>query len=633
MRTCDIVMKGGITSGAVYPLAITTLSERFVFKNIGGTSAGAIAAAATAAAEYRRQTQNSIEGFYKLKQLPNELGQERKQGKKKGSRLFFFFQPHAQTRRIFSILTSVISHKKNKNRVIAFLLALPRRYPLWALLGALPLLSLCFVSLLRMGNGWLTWLWPALGLPIAGVMALLVAGARFLRDVVTEIPRHHYGLCSGLSDRHAPTVVNAPEALTEWLTTYLNDTAGLSPDGPPLTFGNLWNTPENITDTQKRLVNLEMMTTNLTHGRPYRLPFRNDPEVHENVYYFRPDEFLQLFPAQVVQWLVDHPRACNGDLQHKILRDKRKSMGFHPLPAPDNLPVVVATRMSLSFPLLLTAVPLYMVDYSTSSGTDHEQLERCWFSDGGICSNFPLHFFDTALPQRPTFSIDITAKPKGTPDEELLPSMAEDNGKRILEKWKRFRSIPGKQNASVESQPSLFTFLWAIICTMQNWTDTTQGRLPGYRDRIVTIPIASDEGGINLEMPRQRITRLSERGAKAANLLIQHFDVPAKEETMNWENHRWIRLRSFLSSLEKSLHQLATACDEPENNDIGYKQWLIALHKKNSKQPSYRMSKRQIATAIKTLEKLQEIHDLWSMNPAAKGAPRPRPVLRPRPHT
>jgi predicted acylesterase/phospholipase RssA len=47
-RFCDIVMKGGITSGVVYPLAIAILAEDFIFKNVGGTSAGAIAAAAAA---------------------------------------------------------------------------------------------------------------------------------------------------------------------------------------------------------------------------------------------------------------------------------------------------------------------------------------------------------------------------------------------------------------------------------------------------------------------------------------------------------------------------------------------------------------------------------------------------------
>jgi len=42
-------MKGGITSGVVYPLAIDELARTYKFKNIGGTSAGAIAATAAAA--------------------------------------------------------------------------------------------------------------------------------------------------------------------------------------------------------------------------------------------------------------------------------------------------------------------------------------------------------------------------------------------------------------------------------------------------------------------------------------------------------------------------------------------------------------------------------------------------------
>jgi predicted acylesterase/phospholipase RssA len=49
-RFCDLVMKGGITSGIVYPPAIAKLAREYRFKNIGGTSAGAIAAAVAAAA-------------------------------------------------------------------------------------------------------------------------------------------------------------------------------------------------------------------------------------------------------------------------------------------------------------------------------------------------------------------------------------------------------------------------------------------------------------------------------------------------------------------------------------------------------------------------------------------------------
>jgi predicted acylesterase/phospholipase RssA len=48
-------MKGGITSGVVYPPAVLRLRNKYRFRSIGGSSAGAIAAALTAAAEYRRE--------------------------------------------------------------------------------------------------------------------------------------------------------------------------------------------------------------------------------------------------------------------------------------------------------------------------------------------------------------------------------------------------------------------------------------------------------------------------------------------------------------------------------------------------------------------------------------------------
>ena len=54
-QTCDLVMKGGVTSGIVYPRLVTRLARRYRFVRIGGSSAGAIAAAFTAAAEYERR--------------------------------------------------------------------------------------------------------------------------------------------------------------------------------------------------------------------------------------------------------------------------------------------------------------------------------------------------------------------------------------------------------------------------------------------------------------------------------------------------------------------------------------------------------------------------------------------------
>ncbi len=45
------LMQGGVTSGVVYPGLVCKLAEYYDFQNIGGTSAGAIAASFTAAAD------------------------------------------------------------------------------------------------------------------------------------------------------------------------------------------------------------------------------------------------------------------------------------------------------------------------------------------------------------------------------------------------------------------------------------------------------------------------------------------------------------------------------------------------------------------------------------------------------
>ena len=54
---------GGTTSGVVYPLAVCDLATDFRFRNVGGASAGAIAAALTAAAELGRSSQVLASGL------------------------------------------------------------------------------------------------------------------------------------------------------------------------------------------------------------------------------------------------------------------------------------------------------------------------------------------------------------------------------------------------------------------------------------------------------------------------------------------------------------------------------------------------------------------------------------------
>jgi hypothetical protein len=243
-------------------------------------------------------------------------------------------------------------------------------------------------------------------------------------ETLKRLPENLYGLCSGNFDQPSQSRDQSlvPEGpLTPWLARYLDRLAG-KPKDQPLTFGDLWGAPDR--DVSERDTNLEVMTTCITLGHPYRIPFETD------IFYFNLAEFERLFPDYVVTWMKEHPRASEKPNPYD-------GLGLHRLPAMADLPIVVAARMSLSFPILISAVPLYAIDYSRKVNNDDDRRpERCWFSDGGICSNFPVHFFDVPLPRWPTFAINLRPPHPDYPDE--LIRMAQRNSDGIIEGWTRF---------------------------------------------------------------------------------------------------------------------------------------------------------------------------------------------------
>src|SRR5512147_1479644 len=106
---CDLVMKGGITSGVVYPAAVAGLSRRYRLRNIGGASAGAIAAAAAAAAEHGRQKHGSEAGFRRLEGLAAELGKPPPEDPQGHSLLFHLFAPTRLSRPLFDVLAAMLN--------------------------------------------------------------------------------------------------------------------------------------------------------------------------------------------------------------------------------------------------------------------------------------------------------------------------------------------------------------------------------------------------------------------------------------------------------------------------------------------------------------------------------------------
>jgi predicted acylesterase/phospholipase RssA len=621
---CDLVMKGGITSGVVYPELAYQLSRHYRFKNIGGTSAGAIAAGACAAAEYGRQHGHAT-AFDQLKRLPTDLGEPVKPGNH--SRLLSLFQPHPSLRPHFGVLLSALNQAARPavvgmlmrmlaNHLLAVaavlifsaallspLLAPPASGPVafalalaalavaglavhWATLYAdsppqlafaaiwMATLVACglvafvgvslgwrlvFVTLSVAGGALITW---AL---LAGVVAL-----RFLVTLVRGLHQNGYGLCSGRTMEDPANAGAALPGLTDWLTTYFDDLAGVSGQDHPLTFGDLWGGADRHAPDA---VNLEVMTSAVSQQMIYGIPFRDGVPT----LYYEPAELQRLFPARVTEWigrLADEAekaegkgmRADGGEAAGATIRNAHGRV-LRPFPRGADLPVVVAVRMSLSFPLLLSAIPLYAVDFTLKANQEEAarvraavaageaaqallSATRIWFSDGGIGSNMPLHMFDALLPGHPTFAVNLKAEHPDNPITE--PETGENEGGRIfLSKDNRSGAqrhwAPQKDD---EALGGLLGFLCGIVNTMQNWRDEIQFPYPGFKDRIVQISLRATEGGLNLDMPEPVIGALGEAGGMAAQRLIDRFHPEGAEAGAGWANHRSVRLRTFLGSMQ-----------------------------------------------------------------------------------
>jgi predicted acylesterase/phospholipase RssA len=557
---CDIVMKGGITSGVVYPSAAVRLARRYRFCSIGGTSAGAIAAAAVAAAEYGRASG----GFRKLAAVPAELAG------KVGQDPFILtlFQPEPGARGLFRAALAFQRHGALRG-ALATMIAF-WRFPLLAL--GIAWLS---VSLGIWGNfGWIV----PMAL-LAGAPWIVVFGV--LRDAMSAFGRlasNDFGLCRlgpGQGDQ---------QALTVWLHQLIQGIAGRGhgEGHAPITFADLWGvapphrteSAEELAERRDRLdllswnaaeraIDLQVMTTNLTVGRPLRLPMTRDrwrDSYEEGGLLFDPEEWSRFFPADVVKHMVENAVAPDSE-DAAFLASQAPGKKLLHFPGGAQLPIVVAARMSLSFPVLISTVPLWQVQYRHDG---NHQLRRMVFSDGGISSNFPVHLFDAPLPTRPTFALNLAGfendeDPNLDDPRDCVRDPAQVTG-RAVESWK--------------TPESMFEFLVAIKDAMENWRDNAQARMPGFRERVMHIRLAGGEGGLNLAMDDKKVKRLTDRGDYAGGRLIELFSGPeaaAPQRTAHWNDHRFARFRVLMSVMERFLTQLRRGYKaEPDAVSLAY---------------------------------------------------------------
>ena len=289
--------------------------------------------------------------------------------------------------------------------------------------------------------------------------------------------------------------------------------------------------------------------------------------------------------------------------------------------------------MSLSFPLLLSAVPLYTVSTAaydewrngnlTALEPDH--LQKNWFSDGGICSNFPIHFFDDWLPTRPTFGINLTKASAATSTldggnaQRSTAALAQTAGQSVYLPPAEDRPDPEWTNID-----QLFSFLSAIFGTSQNYRDTMQSNLPSYRERIVQIRLDENQGGLHLVMSPEMIEQVVEKGAEAGQML-------SNPKIFNFDHHWWVRFLVLMAQLEEDIEGMeGVLINAPDIAERLHQEWS-SVHAY-----PYCQDERWCDEALLRINDLKTVMSNWRLAAKRWGMPNffrtdppmPDPVLR-----
>jgi predicted acylesterase/phospholipase RssA len=537
---CDLVMKGGITSGVIYPTAVAELAREYRLHGVGGSSAGAIGASLAAAAESGRYSPRG--GFESLVGLPAELSV--------GHKLRKLFQPHWTMGWAFVVLRGVT--EKGLGRLFLVVALLPGLF---------------------VGAGLVWWAvatgadasrWGTVGAIVSGVLAtLLVVGVIIFVELRFLLPHNMFGIVRGLRTLpwHGP-------GLTDWLSEKIDTLAGGTAGTHPVTFQDLIDLPGPEVPSPKREhpIHLRMVASCLSLAKPFEFPLTSKN------FFFERKAWEKLFPTYVISALVratsmrDTPRGTvfpppveDGEWNDTIEDQQAFNRGLFRLPIGTRLPVIVAVRMSLSFPMLLSAVPLWKHDTGVPVPVKRSRANRTkspfrlhWFMDGGLCSNFPLNLFEEALPTKPTFAINL-----GRFDDDSLESFDDESKNVVYAQALADGARPPYRDIGAFGRKTVPRFAASVFDTMRNWQDNSFVTMPGYRDRIVQILQSKREGGLNLSMDRTDITRLANRGAFGAAALAKRFRPYApgvdKPPPNGWEIQIWTRYRSLLAVLPSFL--------------------------------------------------------------------------------
>ena len=557
-RYCDLILTGGVTSAVAYPPAIFALASVYRLQSIGGTSSGAGAAALAAAAEYRRR-HGSNEGFQCLLERTAEIA-ESQHGQVK---LFWLFQPGARKQRLFDAIAPGFASARGKSSRL-----------LRGLLGAysfVPVLVFAVVALIGVGLagsiGSPAWAVHALALAF-GALALFAAAVTWVVAILLDF-RHvvadDFGLCSGIGD---PST-GKPPPFTDWLHGLIQEVAALPPDRP-LTFADLARAPASPKDTRgggeprdAQSIRLQMYAANVTYGRPIVLPQEDDDaQARHPQFCFRLSEMAKLFPPDVVAHLEQHGTKLSVDplLEPPVADGDNEAL--RALPAA-HLPVVVAVRMSVSFPILFSAVPLWVLH---DEAGPRPVYRRCLIADGGLCSGFPIHLFDSPVPEWPTFGVSMVDLPDRPGTEQQSIEQQKEMMIQSIELPRKHTELPRRylHNFDDPQGGHLWRFLHyanALFSTVRNWSQELLVEQPGVRDRVVRLGLSPGIGGLNILMSGEQIKCLAEVGGEAAKRVLDRYALPANASgvSQGWSEHRWVRFNVLKGCLQDYLAGLTAS--------------------------------------------------------------------------
>lgn len=591
-RYCDLVLNGGVASGVVYPWALVRLAGRYRFRNIGGNSVGAIAAAVAAAGEYGR-CHGVARSFEALRRMPMDLAEEDSERRAGMLRLF---QPRATVARLFAVFLDAASRYagapandtpagNHRASGVWLLASVARVYQLRLPLAIWMLLSAATLARLHSQSGWQTLplLAAAVALVAIGLLAVALLGYCRISADLRALTDNDYGLCPG-SSQDARS-----EALLDWLHRGVQLSAGRSEADAPLTFAELWSAPRGgQPGPQPRAdggppeapgIGLAMFTSNITQGKPIRLPL-DEPGYR---LYYRREEWARIFPPAIMAALdaiavAYTPQSASDPTVDTTVRVGPVVAGQYTEVAAGELrevpraqlPIVVAARLSLCFPLLFSLVPVYAVDYEAVRGA--RALRRCLLADGGLCSNFPVHLFDSAQPRWPTFDLLLDQRLQAFESEPVWLPVTHLAGR--ADNWQR--SVPGAEQADASDgryrdrgiADRLAGIVLGMVLTMKDWNDRVAARLPTLRNRVVRIALKQGEGQLNIAMSGATIMRMAnEYGNQAAEKIFGQFDRPTPLGGNGWAEHRYVRAVTELRALRRHLKhytQAVNSCSEGE---------------------------------------------------------------------